>query len=75
MVTTANTALANSIWINTTGEVTRVCRWGHAHTGDYRDEDVMQCGCEHDSPLLLLGPEQAVCGDCGRSWRVEDKRA
>lgn len=78
VVTTANTA-SNRLYaweiLTADGTLACVCRWGHHHTGADRDMDVRQCECPHDSALLLLGPEQAVCGDCGRSWRVEDKRA
>jgi len=60
------------------GERVYPCRCGETHRGDYACEDWNHHNCFHDTPLLLIADDQAVCGECGKSWFamvIDDGRA
>ena len=50
------------------------CRCGEVHRGDYAIYDYGHHACFHDSLLLLIADDQALCPDCGKSFGFEDKR-
>ena len=46
------------------------CRCGQTHCGDYAFEDWNHHDCFHESELILLCDEQAICGECGKSFLI-----
>lgn len=56
------------------GEEVFPCRCGETHRGPYAFYDFMHHNCDHPSPLLLIALDQALCGECGYSWEVQDLR-
>lgn len=48
-----------------TGE-TQICRYGHAHTGDYALEDRIECDCDHnEADWFDPDPDGFVMCVCG----------
>lgn len=62
---------ARTIYIEDAQEV-YPCRCGETHRGDYGLYDYGHHECLHATDLLLIGDQQALCPDCGRSWGLED---
>ena len=50
------------------------CRCGEIHRGEYAIYEYGHHACFHDSLLLLIADDQAICPDCGKSFGWEDKR-
>jgi len=45
------------------------CRCGVTHSGIFAAEDYAHHNCLHDT-VLLVATEQAICQDCGASFKV-----
>lgn len=50
------------------------CHCGKTHRGSYAHEAWNHHNCSHEGVLMLIADGQAVCGDCGASFMVEDAR-
>lgn len=48
------------------------CRCGKAHEGAYAQEEWNHHNCFHDEHLAQIAKEQAVCIQCGKSFKLED---